>query len=284
MPTSRLTETSRICSRHFDENDVVKVVNILNVFHPYKNWRLKTDALPKHFLIQDVTSRPPLRNILQERWKNMRKVLHHEPSGAISKLKTAQVGGTYDGKTKAIDDIFNANAMVVVEGSQANEVEAALCSKKPIEKIAGILQEPCNEQGSLPSLEEQLQNNSTAANGVVELKEATIPIKKECTNAMFKTNFATYQSLTLLVKLPNDGCQDVIKIVMHDSFQKCISKISKANIITVFCDVHRDFSFPYLIREFVSLRYHLESKRLKNVMLQVASAKVKIHGKLSKHV
>ena len=34
MPESKLTLSSRICNRHFDVTDVVKGVNISNVFHP----------------------------------------------------------------------------------------------------------------------------------------------------------------------------------------------------------------------------------------------------------
>lgn len=73
------------------------------------------------------------------------------------------------------------------------------------------------------------------------------------------------------------------QMYVEDSFQKCISKIAKANIIPVFCDQHRDHHLPYLIREFVCVRYHFESKRLKDNLLKNASAKVKTHGKLSKH-
>ena len=50
MPTSNLTQTSKICSCHFDENDFSKGLYLLNVFHPYQRWQLKQGALPKHFL------------------------------------------------------------------------------------------------------------------------------------------------------------------------------------------------------------------------------------------
>ncbi|XP_057380322.1 uncharacterized protein LOC130702724 isoform X2 [Daphnia carinata] len=365
MPTSLLTETSRICSRHFDANDVVKGVTILNVFHPYKYWRLRDGAVPKHFLILDVTSRPPLQNILQETCNNLRKGLHCEPNGGTLKRKGAQIGGTNKKKTKTsklqhnqrastadsemetlnlpqIDQLENVTAteeqselttgnsevemlslpqmeqlenvtateeqselitgnsevemlslpqmeqlenvtateeqselttgnsevemlslpqmeqlenvtateeqselttgngevemlslpqmeqlenvtateeqselttvdtlnrygMEVYEGSQTNDGISAQHSQKPVENIVAILQEPCNEQESHPSVEEKLHYNSTAANGVMEVNEATIPITEKSTNAEFQTNFATYQSLSLMVKLPDDG-------------------------------------------------------------------------------
>jgi|694.fasta_scaffold115419_2 hypothetical protein len=46
MPESEITQSSKICSRHFDVNDVVKGVNISNVFHPYQRWKLRKGALP----------------------------------------------------------------------------------------------------------------------------------------------------------------------------------------------------------------------------------------------
>ena len=51
MPESKLTLSSRICNRHFDVTDVVKGVNISNVFHPYQRWKLRKGALPKHNLV-----------------------------------------------------------------------------------------------------------------------------------------------------------------------------------------------------------------------------------------
>jgi hypothetical protein len=49
-PLSNLTTKSRICSRHFDESDILKGVKMSDGFHPYKNWRLRPGALPKHLL------------------------------------------------------------------------------------------------------------------------------------------------------------------------------------------------------------------------------------------
>ena len=45
-----LTSTSRICSRHFDESDVLKGREIGSTFYPYQRWKLKPNALPKYFI------------------------------------------------------------------------------------------------------------------------------------------------------------------------------------------------------------------------------------------
>ena len=100
MPTSKLTKTSRICSRHFDDNDVLKgVTDSLNVFYPYKNWKLKTWCSPQTLfsrhrqviylvvselifgtymaiIILEETARPPLQTIIQRTWQNNIKGIH----------------------------------------------------------------------------------------------------------------------------------------------------------------------------------------------------------------
>ena len=50
IPSAKLTRDSRLCSRHFDEDDIMKGYVILNVFHPNIRWRLKPGANPKHLL------------------------------------------------------------------------------------------------------------------------------------------------------------------------------------------------------------------------------------------
>ncbi len=72
------------------------------------------------------------------------------------------------------------------------------------------------------------------------------------------------------------------QMYVENSFQQCIVKISKAQILRLFCDVHRDHHLPYLIREYVSVRYHFESVRLKNLLLSQSKAEKVLNGKLSK--
>ena len=50
-PSSNLTSKSLMCSRHFDENDVLKGVQMSDGFHPYLRWKLRSGALPRHFLL-----------------------------------------------------------------------------------------------------------------------------------------------------------------------------------------------------------------------------------------
>ncbi len=66
------------------------------------------------------------------------------------------------------------------------------------------------------------------------------------------------------------------------SFHDCIANISQAEILPIFCDKHRDHHIPYLIREYVGVRYHFESKRLKNRLLSKNKAATKTNSKMSK--
>ena len=50
IPKRGLSSASRLCSRHFDEADVVKGRTIQERFYPYPRWRLRVGAIPKHLL------------------------------------------------------------------------------------------------------------------------------------------------------------------------------------------------------------------------------------------
>jgi hypothetical protein len=46
-----LSKSSHVCSRHFDESDIEKGKEILNVFHPFVRWQLKPGSYPKRMLL-----------------------------------------------------------------------------------------------------------------------------------------------------------------------------------------------------------------------------------------
>ena len=55
-PSSNLISKSLVCTRHFDENDVLKGVQMADGFHPYRRWLLRPGALPRHFLLPSKLS------------------------------------------------------------------------------------------------------------------------------------------------------------------------------------------------------------------------------------
>ncbi len=50
IPKCGLLPTSKLCSRHFEEADVIKGRVIQDIFYPYGRWRLKAGAIPKLLL------------------------------------------------------------------------------------------------------------------------------------------------------------------------------------------------------------------------------------------
>jgi len=61
---------------------------------------------------------------------------------------------------------------------------------------------------------------------------------------------------------------------VRDSYQIVISKISKLNLINVCCPNHPHV-LPYLIFEYVQIRFYFESKRIRNRDLAKPSSKAK---------
>ena len=49
-PGLKIGRTTPICGRHFDVDDIVKGREIGGQFFPFKTWRLKDSAVPKHLL------------------------------------------------------------------------------------------------------------------------------------------------------------------------------------------------------------------------------------------
>lgn len=97
------------------------------------------------------------------------------------------------------------------------------------------------------------------------------------TVAMFKT-FRVIESII------ESHFNPIGQMYVSNSFQICIEKISKAQIMKLFCDEHRDKHLPYLIREYVCVRYHFESVHLKNLLLSQSKSAVSLNGKMSKNV
>lgn len=71
-------------------------------------------------------------------------------------------------------------------------------------------------------------------------------------------------------------------VYKSDSFEVCINAISETNIHPLFCDTHRNHSLPFLIMEYVHVRYHFESKRYKNLHFSKSNTKCTTQGKTKK--
>lgn len=66
---------------------------------------------------------------------------------------------------------------------------------------------------------------------------------------------------------------------VRDSYEAVISKI-KLSLIPISCQNHPG-TLPYLIMEYVQIRFHFEAMRYKNLHLSKVNAKIVSHKKLS---
>ena len=62
-----------------------------------------------------------------------------------------------------------------------------------------------------------------------------------------------------------------VRIYPRDSYEDVLSKISELNLIAVSCPEH---VLPFLIMEYVQIRFHFESKRFRNDNFSKANTSV----------
>ena len=93
---------------------------------------------------------------------------------------------------------------------------------------------------------------------------------------------AMFQSFRTIEAKIAHHFEDSNHVYKLDSFQVCIDAISGSGIHPLFCDKHRDDSLPFLIMEYVHVRYHFESKRYKDKYLSRLSAKNMSDDKVQK--
>ncbi|KAK4010307.1 hypothetical protein OUZ56_019452 [Daphnia magna] len=61
------------------------MVEILNVFHPYKRRTLNAVAIPKHFLLNDTSSRQAMQNVDAFKWRNNLNVEANASNASVRK-------------------------------------------------------------------------------------------------------------------------------------------------------------------------------------------------------
>ena len=52
-------------------------------------------------------------------------------------------------------------------------------------------------------------------------------------------------------------------IYMRDSFEKCLENLGNIELVPILCSTHREKYLPFLIMEYLTIRFHFETKRIK---------------------
>lgn len=70
-------------------------------------------------------------------------------------------------------------------------------------------------------------------------------------------------------------------IYVNNCFEKVMSKLCELNLKNPCCDKHKD-SLPYLMMQYVHIRFHTESKRYRNIHLSKDRTEMQQNKKLSR--
>ncbi|KAK4036920.1 hypothetical protein OUZ56_028964 [Daphnia magna] len=216
IPCSNLTSTSRICSRHFDESDFKTGVEILNVFHPYKRRTLNAGAIPKHFLLNDTSSRQAMQNVDAFKWRNNLNVEANASNASVRKrpkvdkiptttkrkkldstAPSMEVNSTTEesinipqaaeeGIVDPLPDSIKENHAVVIEDTTA--VAPSMEATSTIQETIDIHQ--AVEEAIFDPLPGVMNENVT-----VVIEDSTVAPSMEASSTNFKSNFVTFQSL-----------------------------------------------------------------------------------------
>jgi hypothetical protein len=99
---------------------------------------------------------------------------------------------------------------------------------------------------------------------------------KLATDVMLKT-FSEVESVI------EDFFQNENHIYVRDCFEDVISKVSELNLLSICCDDHEDV-LPFLIMEYVQIRFHFESTRYRNNFFASYNSQVHTNKKIAKNV
>jgi hypothetical protein len=99
---------------------------------------------------------------------------------------------------------------------------------------------------------------------------------KLATDVMLKT-FSEVESVI------EDFFQNENHIYVRDCFEDVISKESELNLLSIRCDDHEDV-LPFLIMEYVQIRFHFESTRYRNNFFASYNSQVHTNKKIAKNV
>ena len=228
-------------------------------------------------------------------------------SNSIGKLKTKCNKIFFKNMTCYVTAIHQLDA----EKGKVNDMEAAEPVALPCVTTEDMFQEPTTETLLHIPPEKELQSESESQLRVefepkfqtrgqliscqecketVVCEEADLPddfTAKQYTafrnrGGLIFVTIPVFQSIREVEKIISSQFEDDGHYLVRDSYEICMSKIKVLNLCPFFCDTHRADSYPYLIMEFVQVRYHFESKRFQERNLAEVDSNVRQNFKMAK--
>ncbi|XP_046460831.1 uncharacterized protein LOC124207423 [Daphnia pulex] len=291
-----LTCQSRICSIHFEENDILKGREIQGVFYSYPKWKLKSGARPSKLLGNDVSvlERPAAKKYVHsDRFKSPYRNITAKSKAANPKLQLDNQSFLSNNNTNVLIPSHakksTSNSIAIhqldAEKGKVNDMEAAEPVALPCVTTEDMFQEPTTETLlHIPPISCQ------ECKETVVCEEADLPddfTAKQYTafrnrGGLIFVTIPVFQSIREVEKIISSQFEDDGHYLVRDSYEICMSKIKVLNLCPFFCDTHRADSYPYLIMEFVQVRYHFESKRFQERNLAEVDSNVRQNFKMAK--
>ncbi|KZS10434.1 Uncharacterized protein APZ42_025101 [Daphnia magna] len=113
-----LNKSSHVCSRHFDESNIEKGKEILNVFYPFSRWQLKPGSYPKRMLLDSDYPQELIRKRAGGSDQLAKVCVKKKES--VDRLKTNKVGETMLSKKRNDNSIGKKSTSRLVFTSQEN--------------------------------------------------------------------------------------------------------------------------------------------------------------------
>jgi hypothetical protein len=87
--------------------------------------------------------------------------------------------------------------------------------------------------------------------------------------------------MQLVENVVSDFFDNADHIYVNNCFEKVMSELCKLKVKNPCCDKHED-SLPYLMMQYVHIRFHTESKRYRNIYLSKDRTLMQQNKKLSR--
>ncbi|XP_046642521.1 uncharacterized protein LOC124327586 [Daphnia pulicaria] len=166
-----LTCQSRICSIHFEENDILKGREIQGVFYSYPKWKLKSGARPSKLLGNDVSvlERPAAKKYVHsDRFKSPYRNITAKSKAANPKLQLDNQSFLSNNNTNVLIPSHakksTSNSIAIhqldAEKGKVNDMEAAEPVALPCVTTEDMFQEPTTETLLHIPPEKELQSES----------------------------------------------------------------------------------------------------------------------------
>ncbi|KZS13884.1 Uncharacterized protein APZ42_020883 [Daphnia magna] len=124
------------------------------------------------------------------------------------------------------------------------------------------------------------------ANDLPLLSERLASTESEASDACFSTmdlepTLNSTESESISGDPKTSSANDPSDVPSSNSYEEVLSKIKELSLIPISCTQHPG-TLPYLIMEYVHIRFHFEAKRYQNLHLSKQNASILNHKKLSK--